>query len=177
MRIKMAEEKEITTKPSNLKFFIIGLPIFVVQLIVVYFVTANIIMNKVGTTHSSDSGKSESGEVAKDKKKNSNKKIEYGKYLYSVDDIIVNPQGSNGEQLLLASIAFDLGSEENVTELKAKDVLVKDLVISILSNKDAIQLSNNAFKDSLRTEISQKVEKFLPSLKVNRVYFSKYILN
>ncbi|GAB4128204.1 MAG: hypothetical protein Fur0015_01910 [Ignavibacteriales bacterium] len=173
----MADEKEVVKKSSNLKIFIIGLPIFVVQLIVVYFVTANIIMNKVGATHSTESGtKTENTENSKDKK-DSKKKIEYGKYLYSVDDIIVNPQGSNGEQLLLASIAFDLGSEENVTELKAKDVLVKDLVISILSNKDAMQLSNNAFKDSLRTEISQKVEKFLPSLKVNKVYFSKYILN
>lgn len=173
----MAEEKETGKKSSNLKFIIIGLPIFVVQLIVVYFVTANIIMNKVGASHSSEGQKSESGEVSKEKKDGKSKKIEYGKFLYSVDDIIVNPQGSNGEQLLLASIAFDLGSEENVAELKAKDVLVKDLVISILSNKDAVQLSNNAFKDSLRTEISQKVEKFLPSLKVNRVYFSKYILN
>lgn len=173
----MAEEKETGKKSSNLKFIIIGLPIFVVQLIVVYFVTANIIMNKVGDSHSSEGQKSESGEVSKEKKDGKSKKIEYGKFLYSVDDIIVNPQGSNGEQLLLASIAFDLGSEENVAELKAKDVLVKDLVISILSNKDAVQLSNNAFKDSLRTEISQKVEKFLPSLKVNRVYFSKYILN
>lgn len=173
----MAEEKEIIKKSSNMKFFIIGLPIFVVQLIVVYFVTANIIMNKVGTAYNSENSGSGSGEVSKNKGKKSQKKIEYGKFLYSVDDIIVNPQGSNGEQLLLASIAFDLGSEENMTELKAKDVLVKDLVISILSNKDAMQLSDNAFKDSLRTEISQKVEKFLPSLKVNKVYFSKYILN
>lgn len=173
----MAEEKESVKKSSNLKMFIIGLPIFVIQLIVVYFVTANIIMNKVGADHSSESGaKTESSEISK-KKNDKNKKIEYGKFLYSVDDIIVNPQGSNGEQLLLASIAFDLGSEENVNELKAKDVLVKDLVISILSNKNASQLSDNAYKDSLRTEISQKVEKFLPSLKVNRVYFSKYILN
>ena len=173
----MAEENVSAKKSSNLKFFIIGLPIFVVQLIVVYFVTANIIMNKVGTSNSTPEHKSVSGEVSKDKKNGKSKKIEYGKFLYSVDDIIVNPLGSNGEQLLLASIAFDLGSEENVSELKTKDVLVKDLVISILSNKDAAQLSNNAYKDSLRTEISKKVEKFLPSLKVNRVYFSKYILN
>jgi len=173
----MAEEKDVEKKSSNMKFIIIGLPIFIVQLIVVYFVTANIIMNKVGASGTSHENKEKSGEVSKGKKDSKQKKIEYGKFLYSVDDIIVNPQGSNGEQLLLASIAFDLGSEENVNELKAKDVLVKDLVISIFSNKDALQLSNNAYKDSLRTEISQKVEKFLPSLKVNRVYFSKYILN
>jgi flagellar FliL protein len=170
----MAEEN----KGSMSKILMIGLPIFIVQLVVVYFITANILLDKF-----KDEFKAEAvlGDLAlldsiKVPEEESESK-EYGKFIHNIEDIIVNPANTSGEQLLLASMAFDLGSELNVTELESKDVMVKDLVISVLASKGIHELSRNEFKDTLRVEIKEKVEEFLPSVVINRIYFSKYIIN
>lgn len=170
----MAEE----SKGSMSKILMIGLPIFIVQLVVVYFITANILLDKfkeefkaeavLGDLALLDSIKVPEDQVAAK---------EYGKFIHNIDDIIVNPANTAGEQLLLASMAFDLASDANMKEMIAKDIMVKDLVISVLSSKGINELSHNEFKDSLRIEIKDKVEEFLPEVVINRIYFSKYIIN
>lgn len=170
----MAEE----SKGSMSKILMIGLPIFIVQLVVVYFITANILLDKFKEEFKAeavlgDLALLDSIKVPED----GQKAPEYGKFIHNIDDIIVNPANTTGEQLLLASMAFDLGSEANMKELIAKDIMVKDLVISVFSSKGIHELSRNEFKDSLRVEIKEKVEAFLPDVVINRIYFSKYIIN
>ena len=111
------------------------------------------------------------------KETNETKKSAIGKFIYSVDDVIVNPAGTNGDQLLLTSIAFDVATQEGEKELKEKEIIVKDMIISVLSSKTIGQLNNTSYKDTLRTEISKKLQVNLPEVKVNKVYFSKYIIN
>ena len=169
---------KISTKKGgiNAKIFIIGIPLFIVQLVVVYFITANILLNKMAEKE--HPGDSENGSTATEKAEgDSSANVELGKFLYQVDDIIVNPAGTKGKELLLASVAFDLKSEENKVEMEGKDVLVKDLVISVLSSKNIAQLGNTSYRDTLRIEIQSKLNDFLPTVGVNKVYFSKYIIN
>lgn len=163
----------------NMKVILIGLPLFILQLIVVYFVTANILLNKVQGNSELQPGGEQTTEQSGEKTAKPEKKEEtsVGKYLYSVDDVIVNPAGTNGEQLLLTSIAFDLATQEAEKEIKEKEIVVKDMIISVLSSKTINQLNNTLYKDTLRTEISKKLNKNLPQIKVNKVYFSKYIIN
>jgi len=157
----------------NMKVILFGLPIFIVQLIVVYFVTANILLNKVqGNEVPSDSTAAVQGENAEQKGK-----APVGNFLYSIDDIIVNPAGTNGDQLLLTSIAFDLASQESEKVIKEKEIVVKDMIISVMSSKTIVQLNNTLYKDTLRAEISKKLQTNLQQAKVNKVYFSKYIIN
>jgi len=161
----------------NMKVILFGLPIFIVQLIVVYFVTANILLNKVqGTAAPSDSTAVDQGEKAGENAEQKGKPSA-GNFLYSVDDMIVNPAGTNGDQLLLTSIAFDLASPEAEKIIKEKEIVVKDMIISVLSSKTIVQLNNTLYKDTLRAEISKKLQTNLPQIKVNKVYFSKYIIN
>ncbi len=164
----------------NMKIILFGLPLFILQLIVVYFVTANILLNKV---QGNSELQSAAGQTTEQKTKDAASKpakketASVGKYLYSVDDVIVNPAGTNGDQLLLTSIAFDLATQEAEKEIKEKEIVVKDLIISVLSSKTINQLNNTLYKDTLRTEISKKLNTNLPQIKVNKVYFSKYIIN
>jgi flagellar FliL protein len=173
----MANENEEKQSSGGTKILIIGLPIFIVQLVVVYFITANILLDKFEEQYKHETVLGDLAVLDSAQGVSKHAPVEYGKYLYTIDDIIVNPANTTGEQLLLSSIAFDLGSEENVQEMQSKNILVKDLIISILSGKTVDRLSNNIYKDSLRTEIIEEVSGFLPNLKVNRIYFSKYILN
>ena len=177
---KKQEQPEENTEPAEIKkgsFFnqkviLIGLPLFIIQLIAVYFITANFLLNKVeGSTPTGSGVKTES----KNEKAGSNK-IELGKYIFLIEDVIVNPAGTEGKKLLLASIGFDLSSDAEQKELKSKEVLVKDVIVSTLSSKSLEQLSDSSYRDKLKNEIGQKVINLIPDLKLNAVYFSKYII-
>ncbi len=174
------EENEVvhTEKKSSpiTKIILFGVPAFIIQLIVVYFITANILINKVGGNEIFLE-ETESEEEVTEEEDIPEGTGAIGQFIYTVDDIIVNPANSKGEQLLLTSLAFDVQSEENKVELKSKEVLIKDMILSILASKNSRMLSNINLRDSLRTEISSKVENFLPGITINKVYFSKYILN
>ncbi|MEG8945591.1 flagellar basal body-associated FliL family protein [Rosettibacter firmus] len=173
---EQAEErvKESGSKGFNAKILLIGLPLFIIQLIAVYFITANILLPKIQSHTSSVAVDSvENGEANAN---DSIKHLELGKYVYVVEDLIINPAGTDGKRLLLTSIGFDLLTDQNQKELKEKEVLVKDAVISVLSSKDMTHLSDALYRDTLRMEISQKITQLIPDVKINNVYFSKYIL-
>ncbi|MBZ0198936.1 MAG: flagellar basal body-associated FliL family protein [Ignavibacteriaceae bacterium] len=162
-------------KGLNMKVLIIGLPLFIVQLVAVYFITATFLLNK---SHGSENGaQNEVGDstgVATDTVKKP--EVELGRFIYSVEDIIVNPAQTDGKRILLATVGFDLNSEEQKTDLKNKEVLVKDIIISTLSSKTLPQLNDSEYKDTLKIEISKKVMGYIPKLKLNNIYFSKYII-
>jgi len=80
------ETPEIIEKKKSLvnpKIFLFGLPLFIVQLIAVYFITANVLMSKIHSNEKYDSLKVENKDVATNQ--NSNKSnVEVGKFLYSI---------------------------------------------------------------------------------------------
>lgn len=165
----------------NLKVFIIGLPLFILQLVAVYFITANVLLSKmqsqiVKLTETSkiyEKLKAEGKIGAAEKGASS---MPLGKFVANFDDIIVNPANTGGQRLVVVSMGLDLMSEEGMKEVKEKEVLVKDAAISLLSSKDFSKLSNPGAKDSLKIELAKIIEQRIPKAKINTIYFSKYIL-
>lgn len=160
-------------KGFNIKILLFGLPLFIIQLVAVYFITANFLLNKM-QAHSSEAGvsaKKDSVEV-----KTEEKQEEFGKFIHQIEDQIVNPAGTDGRRLLMVSLGFDVPTEENKKELEAKDVLLKDEVLSVMSSKGLAELGNMAYRDTLRMQITSRLKTIMPSVKINKIYFSKYIL-
>ncbi len=165
-------------KSINPKVFLIGLPLFILQLVIVYFVTANILLTKfennpqaLSGDHSSDLEEHADGEDGE------GAETVLGLHVFSIDDIIVNPAGTNGQRLLLVSMGFDVATEVELASLESKELLVKDMVISTLSEKTMNVLGRTTTKDSLKIEISEKLANTIPDVKVNQIYFSKYVIN
>ncbi len=180
---KKTEEQEAQTEPEvkpkkklpsiNPKLFKVWIPLYVIQLVAVYFVTAQILLNKVeGQTPS----KSDKISTVNNQVKKTDTTTDLGKFIYSIDDIIVNPSGTDGKRLLLTSVGFDLKSEDDKQIMKGREILIKDAVISTLSSKSLDQLSNSAYRDTIKTEIGSRVRKMIPELNLNTVYLSKYII-
>lgn len=179
---KLPEAEGKSSSAINPKIFLIGLPLFIVQLIVVYFVTANILLNK-GTNANPAIDPSSGFEVVEedhaeeaDSEETAADSVEIGKHILNVDDMIVNPAGTKGQRIMLVSMGFDIATEEELKMLEEKNVILKDLIISTLSRKTLSELSNYDFRDSIKTELSDNVISMFPKVKVNNVYFSKYII-
>jgi len=183
---KLNEElEEVNSLPEekpkskfNPKVLIFGLPIFVVQLIVIYFITANILLEKMDGRTIETKNSTVAGEIKEEEKlatDTANQNL--GEHIFQIEDIIVNPANTQGQQLLLSSVAFDVPEANIAKDLEKKQILVKDMIISVLSSKTIHQLSSNDYRDSLRVEISKRVQNKFPNVKINKVYFSKYIIN
>ncbi|MFA7228517.1 MAG: flagellar basal body-associated FliL family protein [Melioribacteraceae bacterium] len=158
----------------NMKVLLFGIPLFMVQVIAIYFITANILLTKIQANHSSAT--SNPAEVKKAAEPARVESKELGKFVYMVEDLIINPAKTDGKRLLMSSLGFDISTEAEHQELKAKDVLLKDAVISVMSSKELTQLGNTAYRDTLRTEIVKRLSQLMPKVKINTIYFSKYIL-
>ncbi len=172
---KIEEIKPAAPKSSvNTKVLIFGIPVFILQLIVVYFVTANILIKKIEARNTT--GKNDTAKAVQTSSGNTNQQPVLGKFIYSIDDIIVNPADTDGKRLLLTSVGFDLPKAEMETELKSREAMVKDVVITTLSSKDISQLINTAYRDSLKIEITGQLKKMIPDVTINNVYFRKYII-
>ncbi len=170
--IKPQEVKATVEKSSvNTKVLIIGIPVFIIQLIVIYFITANILVKKI-ESNTLPNNNLKTAQVNNVKPAI----IDLGKFIYTLDDIIINPADTDGKRLLLVSIGFDVPKVEMENDLKTRDAMIKDVVISTLSSKNIDQLDNSAYRDALKMEISSKLKKMIPEDTINNIYFSKYIL-
>ena len=166
----------------NPKILMIGLPIFIVQLVAVYFITANILMpgSNSGTTKAESKSETQtegtSGEHSGKSEDGKTSIRGTGGVIFSVEDMIVNPAQTNGKMLLLASLGLSVESEESKKVLEEKQVVVKDAILSVLSSKNVNQLGSATYRDTLKTEILKNLAVEIPDTKVNNIYFSKFII-
>jgi flagellar FliL protein len=167
-----SEKEEKSSNKLNLKVFIIGIPVFIVQLILVYFITANFLINKIPHSNAPAASRADSTKTAAAQEK----KSDPGKYIFQIEDVIVNPSDTGGKRLILTSFGFDVADEIAMKELKLKEVLLKDVIVTTISSKTLMQLSSSMYKDSLKVEIFGKIKKILPESKLNSIYISKYII-
>lgn len=167
------------TKKSmiNPKVFLIGLPVFIIQLVVVYFVTANILLSKM------PAGKETvpAAETASAKTAAESKAPELPGKIFSIEDQIVNPAGTNGQRLLLTSIGLDVAlGEEKEAELQKKfeekKIIVQDIINTTLASKTVAQLNSITYRDSIKTEIMHSIKSHVSGLKINNIFFSKFII-
>lgn len=181
----MADEKfdpEIKGGKSggvSAKVILLGIPLFVIQLVAVYFIVAYLLESKYVPANIGSSA-DDGGYVAEETTEDDFAEYEAdttsaGNFVYSLDDLMMNPAGTNGQAIMLVSLGFDIGSEEMRTTLETKEVLVRDMVITTLSAKtlDELAIEN---RDSLRYELADKVESLFNSVHIKRVYFSKFII-
>lgn len=172
---KKPEEIKLDSKKSsfNVKILMFGLPAFIIQLIIVYFITANILVKKFQTQNNPKDNITEVKQVDTTQKE---PQVELGKFIYSIADVIVNPANTDGKRLLLTNVGFDVQQEDMIEKLKKREALVKDAIISTLSSKNVAELNNTTYRDTLKNEISSRLAKLIPDIKINRIYFSKYII-
>ncbi len=173
--VKSEEKKEKPApKGFNFKIVLIGLPLFIVQLVLVYFITANFLVKSPETkaeTSNTDIEKSS------EETKSEGEGTKEASHIYSIEDLIINPAGTNGQRLLLLSVGFGVPTEEKATLLKDNEVVIKDLILNTVSQKTLGTLSSADQKDSLKVELATKINKLIPNADIESVYFSKYVLN
>ncbi len=161
------EEKEGKSGGLNPKVLLIGIPLYVVQLIAVYFVTVNFFI---------DAKNPEDGtEVVNQDELAFADSVVTGKFIFQTGDIIVNP-ADGGVRLMLINLGFDVPKEEMLTELQEKKPIVNDAIINLIGQKRLHELMNVKMKPKLKEEIKKMMKEKFPDIKISEIYYNKYII-
>lgn len=163
---KTAPEGQQETKKRKLglpfKLGAFRIPILVV-LVTVLAISTALVITKV-----SRSDAAAKQEHAKEAKK------EAGKFI-QLDAFTVNL--ASGGNYLQAAVAFEIEENEELEkELEDRKPQVNDTIITILSSKTIDDVSTVDGRQNLKAEIKKAVDSLLSYGKIERVYFTSFIM-
>jgi flagellar basal body-associated protein FliL len=157
------------------KLIIIGIPVFVVQLALVYFIASKFLVGSPTVApaggHGQKTEEAASVEGAEGAEEGTSES-----QIFIVKDIIVNPAGTNGQRFLLTTIGIEAFKPTTKTELEKKEFQVRDALNSVLCSKGLLELSIPSQREFLRKEIQERVGEIIKTGKIKNVYFSKFII-
>jgi flagellar FliL protein len=95
---------------------------------------------------------------------------------YQLDNIIVNPAGSQGTRFLMASIAIEMTDPKLDERLKAKEVELRDIVISTLERQTMDQLNRPGARDSVRAQLAARIQPLAGTRRPIHVFLPQFVV-
>jgi flagellar FliL protein len=116
-------------------------------------------------------------EVKKEKEQEAKKKAaEEELSVVMLDEIVVNPADTGGRRYLVVTLGLQTSAPEAEKTVEKYKPLIRDALISLLSSKHLDELSRISYRDSLRSELTEAVNKQVHGLTIDNVVFSSYVL-
>ncbi|HEY3375615.1 MAG TPA: flagellar basal body-associated FliL family protein [Candidatus Aquicultor sp.] len=148
---------------QKLGFFKFKIPLLIV-LVVILAISTALVITKV--TQSSAATKQEETKAAEKKA---------GTFI-TLDSFTVNLTG--GANYLQIAIAFEIeaGKKELETEITDRKPQINDTIITIIGSKSIEDISGQQGREKLKVEIKKAVDSLLSYGKIERVYFTTFIM-
>ncbi len=96
--------------------------------------------------------------------------------VYTLDNLVLNPAGSNGARFLLVTVAFECVDAAAVTALQTRDAELRDVVLTTLGRKSVEELIPVASRDSIKTELAGAINTRFGKKAVTRLYFPQFVV-
>ncbi len=97
-------------------------------------------------------------------------------YVYMISDIVVNPAGTGGSRFLSVSFGFELESDYMMRQFEAKEPIIRDALITIMSSKTVAHLTDPKQKEIIRLLIKRKVSRIMKTDELAGVYYTDFVL-
>jgi flagellar FliL protein len=96
--------------------------------------------------------------------------------LYRIDNVIVNPAGSDGTRFLMASVAYQIADEASEKLLQAHEIQLRDDVVGALESMSMPRLTQPHARDSIKVQLLIIVHRILgPDAQVD-VYMPQFVI-
>ena len=96
--------------------------------------------------------------------------------LWPMDPFIVNLTDNGGERYLKVVIQLEVADPNAIKELDVLKPKLRDSVLDLLSAKSYKDLMDMGGKQRLREEIILRLNSFLTTGKVDRIYFTEFVV-
>lgn len=96
--------------------------------------------------------------------------------VYVLDDIVLNPAGTDGSRFLIARVAVMGKGESFAEKMKLRDAEIRDVVVRQLGAKGVPELSDPARRDAIKKELLGVLRQRLPGGGINAVLFPQFVI-
>jgi len=103
------------------------------------------------------------------------KPVDLGAF-YEIENITVNPSGTNGSGFLVASIGIQVRKEEDVQRIRQKNIMIRDAIITELGRKTVEELSKMQTREEVKQKIGIIINELIDKQAVKDLYFTEYVM-
>lgn len=96
--------------------------------------------------------------------------------IYQLDNLVMNPAGSNGSHFLLMSVALQLKDAASLETLKGHDAELRDAILRLFSRKNIDQISDPSARDQFGDELMGVLTKMFGNGTVTKIYFPQFVI-
>ena len=104
------------------------------------------------------------------------KKADTPPSIYQLDNLVMNPAGSNGSHFLLMSVALQLKDATPLETLKGRDAELRDAILRLFSKKNIDQISDISARDQFSDELMGVLVKMFGNGTVTKIYFPQFVV-
>jgi flagellar FliL protein len=98
------------------------------------------------------------------------------KPVYQIDNLVLNPAGTEGTRFLMATVAVQVPDEAAMALLKERDLELRDAVLRVLGTKSVQELADVSRRDSLKVELFHVLAEQLPGKTVREIYLPQFVI-
>jgi flagellar basal body-associated protein FliL len=96
--------------------------------------------------------------------------------FHSIENLVVNPAGTNGTRFLLVSASIEVPNEVAAQQVRDHELEVRDRMVTLLSSKTIAELTDATSRDSLKVELRRSIGALFAPGVVRNIYFPQYVL-
>lgn len=96
--------------------------------------------------------------------------------LYSVENLVLNPNNTNGTRFLMASAAFEVMDEALLNQMRIRDAEIRDALNRTLGEHTVEELADLSRRDALRDSLKSTMEGLFYNGAVLRVYLPQFVI-
>lgn len=96
--------------------------------------------------------------------------------MFKIDNLIVNPAGSQGARFLMVSVAVETPDAAFEEHLRRREPQIRDVVIALLEQKTMEQLAQPGMRDTLKLQLSDTISVIAGVTKPLRVFLPQFVI-
>ena len=95
---------------------------------------------------------------------------------YSIENLVVNPAGTQGTRFLIVSMTILPDNAETLARLTAKDAEIRDTLLQVLAGKTIQDLSDLTQRERVKEEMRAAAETVVRPGKIRRIFLPQFVL-
>lgn len=99
-----------------------------------------------------------------------------GAAVWPIENLVLNPAGSNGARFLMVNATFELKDEAAKESAKEKEAEARDIILALLGKKTVDQLTDISQRDGIKKEVLAAVAPLFPKGTVTKVFFPQFVI-
>lgn len=96
--------------------------------------------------------------------------------MLKLDNLIVNPSGSQGSRFLMVSVAIETTSGDQDEKLRAQEPQIRDVIIALLEKQTMEQLSEPGIRDTLKAQLSDTISAIAGTKTKLKVFLPQFVI-